>query len=139
MGAVHGVHMKYVAASAASATGALYATPAESEVWWWRVVHAGLCYAAVAHAIIAILFISRRGARIIGKDSQSGAVPAWSYVVWFAFHSLNYAYTLVHNQISSVPAASEVMPGWWLGGRYAHTMRGRRWEVITATPSHRRA
>ena len=132
MGAVHGVHLKYAAMSAMAATAAVswqnrtdasMATPSlfDSAVLYF------LWYCAALHALITGLFISRTGEWIIGKRPSTGVVPLWSFVVFAPFHFPTWLYTLVHHQLSEVPVASEVVPGWWIGGRYARALGNRRW------------
>jgi len=130
MGAVHGVHLKYAAMSACAATGALYShepEPALRTASTWLVV-ALLWYAALVHALITALFLLRRGEWVLGKRPADGTIPTWSLVAWAAFHLPTWLYTLVHTRmhLSSVPVASEVHPGWWIGGRYADRLPGQR-------------
>ena len=129
MGAVHGVHLKYAAMSLASGASALYyQEPWEDHPHTHTCVIAFLWYAAAVHALITSLFISRQGEWIIGKRATDGTLPVWSLLVWFAFHAPTWLYTWVHTKLSAVPVASEVLPGWWIGGRYAHHLPGaRRW------------
>ena len=125
MGAVHGVHMKYVALSFTCATGAYRSSGDEASAIAFYL----LCYAAAVHALISALFLLRRGVWILGKDAITGRVPLWSLVLFSAFHVPTWLYTYVHTLISKregVPVASEVHPGWWIGGRYAAEL-GRRW------------
>jgi hypothetical protein len=58
-------------------------------------------------------------------------VPFWSLILWAGFHLPTYLYTLVHTLMSKVPVASEVVPGWWIGGRYGHWLPGpkRQWAL----------
>ena len=138
MGAVHGVHLKYVAMSAASAVGAYryigrLEDPSLSLMEQPAFDVAMLClliYASLVHGLIASLFIVRRGEWLIGKRPTNGVVPTWSYIVFAAFHFPTWLYTLVHTQISKregVPVASEVVPGWWIGGCFAAELGRKKW------------
>ena len=132
MGAVHGVHLKYAAMSAVSALGAssLATEPWESSPNAWFSAVVFLWYAAICHGLITALFLLRRGEFLLGKRHSDGTLPTWSFVVWAAFHLPTYIYTYVHTAASSVPVASEVQPGWWIGGRYAHKLPGsKRWAL----------
>jgi hypothetical protein len=128
MGAVHGVHLKYAAMSAACTTGAWYTsddakleTSPPQPTWLPpSLVPSLFLYGALVHLLITICFVTRRGMWLIGKSPSTGQVPLWSFVVWSAFHLPTYIYTAVHTAIgksTGVPVASEVVPGWWLGGR----------------------
>jgi hypothetical protein len=126
MGAVHGVHLKYVAASALSVSAAYHVGADESRLVPWRAL---LLYAAFTYALFGLLFVLRWGMPLLGKSRISGLVPLWSYVVWWPFHGLTWLYTYLHTLESErrgIPVATEVAPGWWVGGRYARWMPGRR-------------
>jgi hypothetical protein len=134
MGAVHGVHLKYVFMSAASAVTAYrYPDPGLTTFEHSNFDAAVICcfwYAAFVHGLIASLFILRRGEWILGKSPQTGVVPLWSYIIFAAFHLPTWLYTYVHTQISKregVPVASEVADGWWIGGCYASELGKPRW------------
>lgn len=134
MGAVHGVHLKYAAMSAMCGTCAWRshgaglpddAVDAEPTLRA-SALTAALYYSALVHFVITVLFVSRAGEFVIGKDHSTGKVPLWSYAVWWPFHLPTWLYTFVHTWHSErhgVPVASEVVPGWWLGGRYANRLR----------------
>jgi len=131
MGAVHGVHLKYAAMSALCATGAMHHSRQrdEQEELISPILVGILVYSALIHALITALFVSRRGEWVIGKNAQTGTVPLWSFLVFFPFHLPTWLYTSVHTEISKrkgVPVASEVAPGWWIGGCYAAQLE-RRW------------
>lgn len=137
MGAVHGVHLKYMAMSGAAAYGAYRCADentsrelsglAASPAWPSREAATVLLlvWCAVVHGLITSLFLLRRGQWLIGK-SAGGVVPFWSLVLWSAFHLPTWLYTWVHTALSSVPVASEVSPGWFIGGRYGARL-GKKW------------
>ena len=68
---------------------------------------------------------------MIGKCPHSGAIPYWSYCIWAAFHAYNWAYTALSHAIKSrhggggggAAVATEVAPNWWIGGRYAASLK----------------
>lgn len=136
MGAVYGVSLKYVALSAASGFGARSVllheanaasldTPQTLLVWF-------LCYTSVLNGVIALMFNFGVGMRVIGKSSSTGAVPLWSYLVFFSFHFPTWLYTSLHHlkdRATRVPTATEVEPGWWVGGRYAADLN-KRWAGV---------
>ena len=131
MGAVHGVHLKYAAMSAMSVAGAVYISEPWTEMpYTWATSVVLLIYSAVVHALITSLFLLQVGEFLLGKRPRDGQLPMWSFVVWSAFHLPTYLYTYIHTAMSDVPVASEVQPGWWIGGRYAHKLPGaRRWAL----------
>lgn len=102
-----------------------------------------LSYSTLLNGTIAVLFKLRKGMSLIGKDKQKGTIPLWSYALFFPFHIPTYAYTFFHTTYGKmkpyskdavegkpkqkvtevpVPVASEVQPGWWVGGCYSHQL-----------------
>jgi hypothetical protein len=93
-------------------------------------------YSAAVNGMIAVLFKLERGMGLIGKNKKTGQIPTWSYIVYFPFHVPTMLYTYIHTIHGStkvktpdgetkkvkVPVASEVQPGWWVGGCYAHQL-----------------
>jgi len=144
MGAVHGVYLKYVCASALSYTG--YISLVDSTLkpivrfssrtlleWdknsmpLWKIVLSGaLAYSAGVNGVIAALFKLRKGMTLLGKCHKTGEVPIWSYVLYFPFHFVNWFYTGVYyylfdkRKVNKVPPCSEVQPGWYVGGRFSN-------------------
>merc|ERR1719410_2550935 len=91
---------------------------------WKIVLSAVLAYSTGVNVVIAGLFKLRKGMSLVGKCPKTGEVPMWSYVLYFPFHVLNWFYTTVHYWLDKrkkkkVPPASEVQPGWYVGGRYS--------------------
>jgi len=130
-GAVHGVHLKYAAMSTMCMAGAYRQYVDEATLIEWAVV-AILVYSSAVHALITSLFLLRRGEWIMGKDEVRGTVPLWSFLIFFAFHLPTWLYTWVHTEHSKhrgVPVASEVVRGWWIGGRYSDQLQ-RRWAAV---------
>ncbi len=99
-----------------------------------------LGYSAVINGTIAILFKLEWDMFLLGKNRKTGQIPLWSYMVFFPFHGPNMLYTYVHTLLGRqsiktdtgkvekqiVPVASEVQPGWWIGGCYGHRLN-RDW------------
>lgn len=95
-----------------------------------------LGYSAVLNGAIAALFRLELGMSLIGKNEKTGQIPAWSYLLFFPFHLPTLLYTHVHTRHGSckvkapngetkelhVPVASEVQPGWWVGGCYGYEL-----------------
>lgn len=154
MGAVHGVYLKYVGLSAASYAGYSYlvangdvadlmmksggfrnlltTTVSNGSITGFELspsilklgAAAILKYSSMLNGLIAILFKLEVGMGMIGKDSQTGQIPFWSYLLYFPFHLPSILYTRVHGNNDRkkkvvVPVASEVQPGWWVGGTYS--------------------
>merc|ERR1719469_94422 len=157
MGTVQGVYLKYVFASILSYTGYISlvnnnAQPivqlsSRSLLEWdnnqaipiWKIVlSAILAYSTGVNGIIAALFKLRKGMALLGKCPKTGYVPFWSYVLYFPFHFLNWFYTTVHYSMDQregkkVPAATEVQPGWFVGGRYSDELNMKWGGVIDLT------
>ena len=110
-----------------------------------------LGYSTLVNGTIAVLFKAERGMSIIGKNRATGTIPMWSYIIFFPFHIPTMLYTKIHtntfymkqpdkqvrdtkdespssssNRNSTakvkVPVATEVQPGWWVGGCYGHKL-----------------
>ena len=95
-----------------------------------------LIYSALVNGAVAVMFKLRAGMVLLGKSPEMGTIPLWSYIIFFPFHFPTRIYTYVHTRIGSykrklpngniiresVPVASEVQPGWWVGGCYAHEL-----------------
>ena len=105
-----------------------------------------LGYSTILNALIAILFKLEVGMGLIGKNKKTGDIPMWSYVIFFPFHIPTLIYTHVHTLTGTykvekdgkmvtqiVPVASEVQPGWWVGGCYAHQLNKDWGGVIDLT------
>ena len=157
MGTVHGVYLKYVGLSALSYYGySMLSSPGSTskglehgdgsnhQTLTSMIPALVLGYSTIVNGVIAILFKTERGMAIIGKDRTSGQIPIWSYVVFFPFHIPTILYTHVHTRISffrakkgshatKVPVASEVQPGWWVGGCYANELNKDWGGVIDLT------
>lgn len=106
-----------------------------------------LGYSALLNGAIAIMFKLRRGMGLIGKNATTGQIPMWSYILYAPFHIPTNLYTYFHTAHGSykpinkdhspipgakkehVPVASEVLPGWWIGGRFSHRLE-RKWSAI---------
>jgi len=143
MGAVHGCYLKYVGLSLTSWALASLIHPAPDltrraldvtgDIQPWRLAGAtALYYSCLVNGVIAVLFRSRRFTRIIGKDSERGTIPLWSYCIFAPFHIPTMLYTYVHvKQMvkKGIPVASEVVKGWWIGGRYSHLLE-RKWSCV---------
>lgn len=148
MGAVHGVYLKYVALSAASYVGysLCYSTAnadqdVQREVSTSSVNYYGqytFLYSCALNGAIAVMFKLRRGMGLLGKNSKTGQIPLWSYIVYFPFHLPTLLYTYLHFKKDQkkklpVPPASEVLPGWWVGGCYGHLLDKKWGGVIDLT------
>eukprot|EP00440_Ansanella_granifera_P045189 gb/GFBE01048971.1/.p1 GENE.gb/GFBE01048971.1/~~gb/GFBE01048971.1/.p1 ORF type:complete len:292 (+),score=32.22 gb/GFBE01048971.1/:1-876(+) len=126
MGLVHGVYLKYVAVSAGAGLAANTVVGWETDSTVEDVCRMGLLFllaqTCVVNGAVAVAFKLRVGMRALGKDPERGTIPLWSYVVFFGFHGPTWLYTSWSrrlDRIHEVPVASEVEPGWWIGGRYA--------------------
>ena len=101
-----------------------------------------LGYSTLLNGTIAILFKLERGMFLLGKNRVTGEIPTWSYLLFFPFHIPTILYTYVHTKIGTqvvekdgkkteevVPVASEVQPGWWIGGCHSHELN-REWAGV---------
>lgn len=159
MGAVHGVYLKYVGLSVLSYAGyALLMSGADAAViaedatmlaamaslpFSTAISAAIMGYSALINGAIAIMFKLKRGMSVIGKNDKNGTIPLWSYIVFFPFHLPSILYTHIHTRMGTtttktpngqvqktvVPVASEVQPGWWIGGCYSHELN-KQWAGI---------
>jgi len=136
MGAVHGVYLKYVGLSAVSWMGNLYltkddftnstsiinsrsllSTSCSGETFWRKVFVWGLAYSGLVNGGIALGFFLHRGMKLIGKNSKTGYIPLWSYLLYWPFYIPTTLYTFLHTLIGiylpshQVPVVSQVLPG----------------------------
>ncbi|KAL7567809.1 hypothetical protein ACA910_000560 [Epithemia clementina (nom. ined.)] len=109
----------------------------------WRMIPAlVLGYSTILNAAIAILFKLEIGMGILGKNKKLGTVPLWSYILFFPFHVPTILYTNIHLLLGTqkiekdgkvirerVPPASEVQPGWWVGGCHSDQL-GKDWAGV---------
>lgn len=144
MGAVHGVYLKYVALAAVSYAGYVACQVSEdgsigqsssSMAYYGQQFFA---YSCLVNGAVAVMFKLRRGMSLIGKNGKTGEIPLWSYVLWFPFHAPTVLYTHLHNlkdqkKKPPVPPASEVLPGWWVGGCYGHLLQKSWGGVVDLT------
>lgn len=92
-----------------------------------------LGYSAILNGIIAILFKLEVGMKYIGKDRTNGQIPLWSKIIYFPFHTPTRLYTYVHSlqdKKKKIPVASEVQPGWYVGGCYGHELQEKQWAGV---------
>lgn len=147
MGTVHGVYLKYVGLSAISFAGmtlltregesvaemfkesasSLFSVPFSRALSTRAFPVLALGYSTILNGLIAVLFKSEWGMGLIGKDPETGQIPYWSYFFFFPFHIPTRLYTYIHsvqdaNKTKVVPVASEVQPGWYVGGCYGHKL-----------------
>jgi protein-tyrosine phosphatase len=123
------------------------ASHGQSNVLLWKTLPAlVLGYSTIVNGVIAILFKCEWGMGLIGKDRKTGHIPWWSYVVYFPFHIPTLLYTHLHTRLVThkmpradgspsdghyhrVPVATQVQPGWWVGGCYAHELN-KDWAAV---------
>ena len=97
-----------------------------------------LKYSSILNGLIAFLFKLEKGMTMIGKDPKTGQIPFWSYMIYFPFHLPSILYTRIHankdrKKKVPVPVASEVQPGWWVGGTYSNELNKEWGGVIDLT------
>jgi protein-tyrosine phosphatase len=102
----------------------------------WKIVPALILgYSTLLNGVIAALFKMEIGMAMLGKNRKTGQIPLWSYVLFFPFHLPTLLYTHIHTLHSThkvekdgktadeiVPVATQIQPGWWVGGCYAHEL-----------------
>mmetsp|Transcript_8205 Transcript_8205/g.23582 ORF Transcript_8205/g.23582 Transcript_8205/m.23582 type:complete len:284 (+) Transcript_8205:169-1020(+) len=94
-------------------------------------------YSTILNGAIAVLFKLEWGMGLIGKNRETGQIPLWSHILFFPFHIPTLLYTHIHtrtftckvkdpksgkSETKRVPVATEVQPGWWVGGCYGHEL-----------------
>jgi len=120
----------------------------ETLSFWWALSLAVLAYSAFLNALIAVLFKVEKGMGILGKDRKTGQIPGWSYLVFFPFHIPTFLYTQIHSVVfkgklvvnedgtktrQPIPVATEVQPGWWVGGCHSDQLNKDWGGVIDLT------
>lgn len=164
MGTVHGVYLKYVGLSALSYTGYSYllATGEVLELLPFmtggfrslmgavddpssiakaltadnvRIASAALLkYSTILNGTIAVLFKAEAGMGLVGKNSKTGQIPWWSYLLYAPFHFPSILYTRLGDFKDSkkkppVPVATEVQPGWYVGGMFSDRLN-KKWAGV---------
>eukprot|EP00518_Triparma_eleuthera_P005346 CAMPEP_0182456912 /NCGR_PEP_ID=MMETSP1319-20130603/2609_1 /TAXON_ID=172717 /ORGANISM="Bolidomonas pacifica, Strain RCC208" /LENGTH=203 /DNA_ID=CAMNT_0024655261 /DNA_START=105 /DNA_END=712 /DNA_ORIENTATION=+ len=132
MGAVHGVHMKYIGLGAALLLALPYTAVSPSAPpppWlppplspYFHPLAFLTLYSGLLNLLIGVLFKLRRGCSLLMKDPLTGSIPPLSYLLWFPFHAPTWLYTYLHTALGEthgVNVADEVLEGFWVGGRYA--------------------
>jgi|EP00979_Chaetoceros_neogracilis_P002622 hypothetical protein len=97
-----------------------------------------LKYSAILNGTIACLFKAEIGMGFVGKNPLNGQIPFWSYLLYFPFHFPSILYTRIHaskdrKKTIPVPVASEVQPGWYVGGMYADKLNKKWGGIIDLT------
>jgi hypothetical protein len=118
----------------ALATLSAYAGFCHLNTYGLTLAAAFLFYVATVNALVSALFAARVGMRIIGK-TEDGTIPFWSYFFFFGFHFPTLLYTWVHTQLGKkaanpVPVATQIIDGWWLGGRYGSELNIGLWGIV---------
>jgi len=106
----------------------------------WPVLQ---CYCVVVFTLVTIALWCEWSPHLIGKSRHDGRLPWWSLVLWGPFHACNaFLFTLTsyfrNRAQPSIPAASEVLPGVWIGGLNACELeaailsgsRGAQWGAV---------
>mmetsp|Transcript_19929 Transcript_19929/g.28823 ORF Transcript_19929/g.28823 Transcript_19929/m.28823 type:complete len:285 (-) Transcript_19929:235-1089(-) len=133
------------AVTSSTTTRSLMTAASQPDFPMWQLGTAAILgYSALINGVIAALFKLEMGMGMIGKDKTTGKIPLWSYIIFFPFHFPSLLYTEIHTRIGKmkvldettgkikkipVPVASEVQPGWWVGGCYSHEL-GKDWGGI---------
>eukprot|EP00929_Paragymnodinium_shiwhaense_P007772 TRINITY_DN111681_c0_g1_i1.p1 TRINITY_DN111681_c0_g1~~TRINITY_DN111681_c0_g1_i1.p1 ORF type:complete len:315 (+),score=65.66 TRINITY_DN111681_c0_g1_i1:45-947(+) len=136
MGAVHGVSLKYALVAGFGAWGLrsqLAECDSRGEITWLQMCSLfALSHVVLVNSCVFLCFHLRLGMRMLGKDPEKGRIPLWSYVCFAGFHAPTWLYTriqMIKDRHSRLAAATEVAPGWWVGGRYAAEL-GRHWTAV---------
>ena len=86
----------------------------------------GLGYCCAVHALVTTLVVADVAPWLIGKNPADGQVPIWSWLVWGPFHLTNRFFVgvakLNHSRANNLDVATEVWPGWYLGGWYSYEL-----------------
>ena len=97
-----------------------------------KLLSAILLASALQLGGLALLFRLRKGAAVIGKDSTTGKIPLWSYIIFAPFHLCNALYLaamLIARR--DIPSVSEVLPGLWIGGVRSYDVKAHsEWQGV---------
>lgn len=123
-----GVALRFAAVSTVYGLGA-------ARHWQTRrnlAVAAGLGYCSLVHAVVTLMVAKDCAPWIIGK-TKDGRIPGWSYAVWGPFHATNRVFAHIAKKRKSggvdVGVATEVYPGWWLGGWHSWEL-GHKYSAV---------
>ena len=109
-----GVYLRFAAVATAYGVAARRAAPA------YPLLSAVLGYSAAQMALVTTLVVADAAPWVVGKDPKTGGVPMWSWVLWGPFHLTNRFFISAakwnHQRKHALEVATEVYPGWYLGG-----------------------
>lgn len=83
-----------------------------------------LLWAGAQYAIAFAGGLSCRGHWLLGKDTKTGQIPLWLTLFWAPVHLAktvlkSKAFSKVMGKKRNAEGATEIIPGWWVGGRTA--------------------
>merc|ERR1719513_306096 len=93
----------------------------------FRIVSTYLWLSSATNGIIAVLVYLQRGQSLLGKEQRSGKIPWWSYIIFGTYYLPTYTTTwLSHWRNGPKLAATEVYPGYYIGGCNSYKLQ-KRW------------
>ena len=95
-----------------------------------KAARAGLWYCCANFVFGLVGGLTCRGHKFLGKVTVTGHLPAWSYAVFAPIHFAKAIFkgtpfAKLKGKPKN-PGATEVFPGWWVGGRTADDV-GQQW------------
>lgn len=124
-----GVPLRFIGVGSIYAYGARSLRSSHREGQWVEPLTLALTYGCVVHWIIAVLVFNKKWAWLIGKDLRRGTLPLWSWLVWWPFHFTNRFFARLARNCRGVEAATEIYPGFYVGGWYSFTL-GIEWAAV---------
>jgi protein-tyrosine phosphatase len=96
---------------------------------WVSIVRLILLQACLANIFLGVLFRLRIWAWVVGKTPR-GVIPLWSYILWWGFHLGNAVFVRGAHYFRRLRqpkllAASEVVPGFYVGGWFVDEIEPR--------------
>jgi len=86
-------------------------------------------HGAVSLIIVGLLVFTQKCPWLIGKDRDEGSIPWWSWVQWWSFHGTNRLFALIAKHHKGVETATEVYPGFYVGGWFSYEL-GVEWDAV---------
>eukprot|EP00854_Cymbomonas_tetramitiformis_P012997 gene12997-15359_t len=85
-------------------------------------------------SLVALLMRFNLCKNLFRKSSSTGQIPLWSTLVFWSFHWTNFAFISVFGIFRSkgqkVPAISQILDGWYLGGRNVTDLPAGQWACV---------
>lgn len=95
----------------------------------YHALNAFLWLSCATNGLISLLIYLQRGQLILGKNLETGKIPWWSYAIFFNYYIPTYTMTILLHLFELGPVATEVYPGYYIGGSFSYRLE-KSWGVV---------